>query len=206
MALSCDCVRGEIRVRGLIKIEMECELNNIPTEKLALVVTGSISQLGNWNSNKGLIAEEVPKNSGKWVVGLTVPFGIEFEWKCVLVWHETLFPFVWEDGPNRKARIKQNGRFICYWNHVGDWFQPITRNSGFVLPKHRTQTLVNFLEEIVERFNWSHTERPPQFGGILYGVFHFLASAITAASRRYGNLSLISTLYVIYVTFLQESF
>ncbi|XP_061196704.1 uncharacterized protein LOC133204980 [Saccostrea echinata] len=176
----------EISARlGLVRVELECQCE-VPQDQLALAVTGSIPQLGNWNLKDALIAEQVPMHSGKWVVGVKLPAGLDFQYKWVIVWRDSLSPFLWEDGANRFTHIEESGRYICAWNS-GAVFQPVIGTSGFALssPPVRNpqlQDLISILEEIAQSVN-EHCERngnvprsPPR--GILYTVYNFIKSGI----------------------------
>ncbi|XP_062597565.1 uncharacterized protein LOC134258990 [Saccostrea cucullata] len=142
----------------LAKIEMQCHCK-VPSENLALAVTGSIPQLGNWNLEEALIAEEVPMHPGKWVVEVKLPIGTIFHYKWVVVWRDSLRPFAWEDVGRRLTHIRESGIYICGWETEAV-FQAVSENSaGF----------------------WSHLKRaqnaPPRY--VLFkAVYNFIKRGI----------------------------
>ncbi|XP_062586017.1 uncharacterized protein LOC134247702 [Saccostrea cucullata] len=171
---------------GSFRVEIQCHLENLH-HNLALAVTGSIPHLGNWNLNDALIAEEVPIKSGRWVVGVKLPAGVQFQYKWVILWRDTLIPFLWEDGPNRTVQIKGSGRCLDIWNK-GGVFQHIIGNSGFVLsspPKlnPKLQEVVNLLEELAESVNRNGNPPRSRPREILHAAYTFIKNGIISVSR-----------------------
>ncbi|XP_061162781.1 uncharacterized protein LOC133172000 isoform X2 [Saccostrea echinata] len=89
----------------------------LPDNNLALAISGSIKEFGNWNIKDAKIADEKPENSGKWIVSVHLPANVKFEWKWVVVWRNTRIAFRWEERQNRVTEVGESG-FMCiaYWN------------------------------------------------------------------------------------------
>ncbi|XP_056006463.1 starch-binding domain-containing protein 1-like [Ostrea edulis] len=90
------------------------------SEDLVLGITGSLPELGQWNVTRAVIADEIPKRSGEWIVLIELPVNVTFDWKWVVLSQEnaTMTAFRWEERGNRRTVLQERGR-RCYaaWNY-----------------------------------------------------------------------------------------
>ncbi|XP_056006814.1 starch-binding domain-containing protein 1-like [Ostrea edulis] len=89
------------------------------SEDLVLGITGSLPELGQWNVTRAVVADEIPKSSGEWVVLIELTANVTFDWKWVVLSQEnaTMTAFRWEERDNRSTELQGQGQ-RCYaaWN------------------------------------------------------------------------------------------
>ncbi|XP_056016868.1 aspartic acid-rich protein-like [Ostrea edulis] len=90
------------------------------SENLVLGITGSLPELGQWNVTRAVVADEIPKSSGEWIVLIQLPANVTFDWKWVVLSQKnaTITAFRWEERDNRRTELEEQGR-RCYaaWNY-----------------------------------------------------------------------------------------
>ncbi|XP_048767369.2 uncharacterized protein LOC125674281 [Ostrea edulis] len=87
------------------------------TRGKCLAVCGSLDVLGNWDVKQAVMADEIPENSGKWIIAVKLPANVKFEWKWVVVWQETRTAFRWEECENRGTELEGHDcKYYAPWN------------------------------------------------------------------------------------------
>ncbi|XP_078335891.1 uncharacterized protein LOC111133408 isoform X1 [Crassostrea virginica] len=86
-------------------------------ENHVLAISGSLPALGQWNARKAVLADEYPENSGKWIVTVSLPANVKFEWKWVVIWRKNHTAFRWEERGNRVTELgDQSCSYYAPWN------------------------------------------------------------------------------------------
>ncbi|XP_048745736.2 uncharacterized protein LOC125658503 [Ostrea edulis] len=90
------------------------------SEDLVLGITGSLPELGQWNARRAVLADEIPKRSGEWVVLIELPANVTFDWKWAVLSKKNapMTAYRWEERDNRRTVLQGRGR-RCYsaWNY-----------------------------------------------------------------------------------------
>lgn len=93
-----------------ITFQINYDVDNSDT--VGLAVSGSTPELGSWEVAKCIIADEIPKGSGKWSVSVQMSPEQHFFWKWVVISRDRSRVIRWEHIKNREHSIARESRTI----------------------------------------------------------------------------------------------